>query len=68
MWVFSVFIPLGVIHSIVIGKISVPGDGASRILRFDENPVGFVIMIGTFCVLEFCARRYFDAYPTGRSA
>ena len=53
MWMFSVAIPLGVIHSIVSGEISVGGSGASRILRLDENPVGFVIMIGALCVLEF---------------
>ena len=53
MWMFSVFIPLGVIHSILSGEISVGGSGASRILGFDENPVGYVIMIGVLCVLEF---------------
>lgn len=57
MWMFSVVIPLGVIHAIVSGEISLGGGSvarsASRILRFEENPVGFVVMLGALCILEF---------------
>lgn len=57
MWMFSVVIPLGVIHAIVSGEISLGGGSvarsAGRILRFEENPVGFVVMLGALCILEF---------------
>jgi len=57
MWMFSVIIPLGVIHAVVSGEVSLGGGfvarSASRTLRFEENPVGFVVMIGALCILEF---------------
>lgn len=58
VWVFAVVIPLGVTHAVVSGEIRVGGGigvahGASRVLRFDENPVGFIVVIGALCVLEY---------------
>ena len=56
MWLFSVVIPLGVVHSLISGEISVGvgsyARGAARVLRFDDNPVGFIVMLGALCVLE----------------
>jgi len=51
MWIFAVVIPIGVIHAIVKGEIST-GRYATSLLRLEEKPVGFVVLIAALCLLE----------------
>ena len=51
MWIFAVVIPIGVIHAIVTGEIST-GRYATSLLRFEEKPVGFLVLIAALCLLE----------------
>ena len=51
LWLFALVIPLGVLQAIVTGEISM-GRHTMSILTFEEQPIGFIVSICAFCLME----------------